>query len=310
MKVVVANPTFAGDAGLRAALLARFPGAVFNDTGRILDDDALRDLLAGATAAIIGLERVDAALLDRCPDLRVIAKFGVGLDAIDLAGCAARGIAVRSTPGVNALAVAELTLGFMIGLARRIAIASHQLRQGRWIRDGGVQLFGRTVGIIGLGNVGRATARVVQAVGCPVIAHDLVDLGAYCADHAIRFTSLDELLRDADVVTVHVPLTPRTRPLIGRAELAAMKPGAFLINTARGGVVDEDALCDALAAGALGGAASDVFADEPTRNTRLLGFDNFLATPHVGGNSREAIRAVGLAAIDHLTAALDRQPIS
>lgn len=304
MKIAVANPTFASDATLRAALLARFPDVAFNATGRILAGDELRDLLAGAAGAIVGLERVDAALLDGCPQLRVIAKFGVGLDSIDLAGCAARGVQVRSTPGVNALAVAELTLGFMIGLARRIAIASHQLRHGRWLRDGGVQLFGRTVGVIGLGHVGKQTARVVQAVGCPVIAHDLVAQPAYCAAHGIRACGLDELLRDADVVTVHVPLTPATRGLIGRAQLAAMRPGALLINTARGGIVDEEALADALAGGGLAGAASDVFVDEPTHHARLLGLDNFIATPHVGGNSREAIRAVGMAAIDNLVAAL------
>jgi phosphoglycerate dehydrogenase-like enzyme len=192
----------------------------------------------------------------------------------------------------------------MIGLARRIAIATHQLKQGQWIRDGGVQLFGRTVGIIGLGHVGKQVARVLQAVGCPVIAHDIADLRAYCAEHAIRSCSFGELLREADVVTLHVPLTPATRGLIGRAELCAMRPGAFLINTARGGVVDEDALADALAGGTLAGAASDVFVEEPTRNARLLAQASFIATPHVGGNSREAVHAVGMAAIRNLVTEL------
>jgi len=303
MTVAVANPTFASDATLRAALLARFPDAYFNPTSRILAGAELVDFLAQATSAIVGLERVDAALLDACPRLRVIAKFGVGLDSIDLPGCARRGVRVLSTPGVNALAVAELTLGFMIGLARRIALATQQLKHGQWIRNGGVQLFGRTVGVVGLGHVGKQTARVVQAVGCPVIAHDVLDVGAYADAHAIRCASLGELLRDADVVTLHVPLTAATRGLIGAAELAAMRPGAFLINTARGGIVDEDALADALTSGALAGAAFDVFAEEPTRNARLLALDSFIATPHVGGNSREAIHAVGLAAVANLVAA-------
>ena len=302
MRVAVANPTFANDATLRAALLAHFPGAYFNTTGRILAGSELVAFLAEGNAAILGLERIDAALLDASPRLRVIAKFGVGLDNVDLSGCAARGVTVLATPGANALAVAELTLGFMIASARRLAISTHHLKSGRWQRDGGVQLFGKTVGVIGLGNVGKHTARVLQSVGCAVAAHDILDLAGYCAVHEIRWCTLEDLLITSDFVSLHVPLDARTRGMIGRAELARMKPGAFLINTARGGIVDEDALADALESGALSGAASDVFAEEPTRNTRLLGLDNFIATPHVGGNSREAIRAVGMAAIRNLIA--------
>ena len=302
MRVAVANPTFASDELLRGALRERFPDAYFNTSGRILAGAELSDFLAGCSAAILGLERVDAALLAACPQLRVIAKFGVGLDNIDLPGCAARGIEVRATPGANALAVAELTLGFMIALARRVAIMTAQLKAGVWQRNGGTQLFGKTVGIIGLGNVGKQSARVLQAVGCTVLAHDILDLRPYAATHEIWWRAFGDLLREADFVSLHVPLTPATRGLIGRAELRAMKPTAFLVNTSRGGVVDEDALADALGDGAIAGAASDVFADEPTRNARLLAFDSFVATPHIGGNSREAIRSVGMACVRNLVA--------
>jgi len=302
MRVAVANPTFASDELLRGALREHFPDACFNTSGRILAGAELSDFLGGATAAILGLERVDAALLDACPALRVIAKFGVGLDNIDLPGCSARGIEVRSTPGANALAVAELTLGFMIGLARRVAIMNAELKRGVWQRNGGVQVFGKTVGIIGLGNVGKQSARVLQAVGCTILAHDILDLRSYAATAEIACRALGDLLREADFVSLHVPLTPATRGLIGRAELRAMKPTAFLVNTSRGGVVDEDALADALADGAIAGAASDVFVDEPTRNARLLALDNFIATPHIGGNSREAIRSVGMACVRNLVA--------
>lgn len=302
MRVAVANPTFASDELLRGALREHFPDAQLNTSGRILAGAELGDFLAGATAAIIGLERVDAALLDACPQLRVIAKFGVGLDNIDLAGCAARGIAVHAAPGANALGVAELTLGFMIALARRVAIMNAEVKAGVWLRNGGTQLFGKTVGIIGLGNVGKQSARVLQAVGCTIVAHDILDLRAYAATHEIWWRAPGDLLREADFVSLHVPLTPATRGLIGRTELRAMKPTAFLVNTARGGVVDEDALADALADGTIAGAASDVFAEEPTRNARLLALDNFIATPHIGGNSREAIRSVGMACVRNLVA--------
>lgn len=301
MRIAVSSNTFSADEVLCAALRARFPGADFNPTGRILAGDELLAFLGDAPAALVGLETLDARLLAARPALRTLAKFGVGLDNIDLEHCARAGIAVLSTPGVNAFAVAELALGLMLGLARRIAIGTHHLKQGRWVKNGGVQVFGKTVGLIGLGHVGRETARVLQAVGCTVLAHDILDLDAYCAAHAIAPRSLDALLGEADIVSLHVPLTPRTRRLIGRAELARMKPTAFLVNTTRGGVVDEEALHDALADGTIAGAASDVFAEEPTSNARLLAHDNFIATPHVAGNSREAIRAVGMAAIENLT---------
>ncbi len=305
-RVAVASNTFSNDETLRAALSAHFPHACFNPTGRILAGAELVELLRGGTAAIIGLERIDAALLDACPELRVIAKFGVGLDNVDLPGCARRGIAVLSTPGVNALAVAELTLGMMIALARRIAISTHHLKSGRWIRNGGVQVLGKQVGLIGLGHVGKQTAKVLQSVGCSILAYDLLDLGAYCAAHAIERCSLDRLLGESDFVSLHVPLTPETRSMIRRPQLRRMKPTAFLINTARGGIVDEDDLADALQDGTIAGAASDVFADEPTRHARLLGQETFIGTAHVGGNSREAIHAVGMAAIANLLQHLGR----
>lgn len=301
-RIAVASNTFSNDETLRAALSAQFPQAYFNPTGRILAGAELVELLRGGTAAIMGLERIDAALLDACPQIRVISKFGVGLDNVDLAGCARRGVAVLSSPGVNAPAVAELTLGMMIALARRIAISTHHLKSGRWVRNGGVQLLGKKVGLIGLGHVGKQTAKVLQSVGCAILAHDVLDLSAYCAAHAIERRSLDRVLEESDFVSLHVPLTPETRSMIRRPQLRRMKPTAFLINTARGGIVDEDDLADALQEGTIAGAASDVFAEEPTRHARLLGQETFIGTAHVGGNSREAIHAVGMAAISNLLA--------
>lgn len=300
--VAVASNTFSNVAALRDGLTAHFPDAYFNRTGRILAGDELVAFLRRGTAAIMGLEKIDATLLDANPQLRVISKFGVGLDNVDLDACRARGVAVLSTPGVNAPAVAELVLGLALALARRIAISTHHLKSGRWVRDGGVQLFGRTVGIVGLGNVGKATARIMQAVGCSVLAHDLLDLDTYAAAHDITMAPLPRVLADSDVVSLHVPLTPLTRGMIRAPELARMRPGAFLINTARGGVVDEDDLAAALEGGVIAGAAADVFAEEPTRHARLVGHDMFVGTPHVGGNSREAVHAVGTAAVHNLIA--------
>ncbi len=300
MKIAVASHTFSNDETLRNALLSHFPDAYFNPTGHMLAGAELAEFLAGGLAAIMGLETIDAALIDANPQLEVISKFGVGMDNVDLAHCAKRGVAVLSSPGVNAFAVAELTLGFMIASARRIAISTHYLKTGRWVKNGGMQVFGKKVGLIGLGHVGKRTAAVLQSVGCQVMAYDILDLREYCAANAIEFCSFDQVLGDSDFVSLHVPLTLKSKHMIRRPQLQKMKPTAFLINTARGGIVDEADLADALEHGTISGAASDVFADEPTSNTRLLAMDNFIGTAHVGGNSKEAIHAVGTAAIDNL----------
>lgn len=306
--IAVASNTFSDDETLRDALLARFPNAYFNRTGRILAGEELVTFLARGEAAIMGLEKIDAALLDASRQIRVISKFGVGMDNVDLARCAELGIPVLSRPGVNAFAVGELALGLMLAVARRIAVSTHLLKTGQWVKKPGVQVFGKKVGIIGLGHAGKATARAVQGVGCSVSAYDILDLRDYCDSHGIAFVSLDTVLRESDFVSLHVPLTPITKSMIDREALAKMKPTAYLINTARGGIVDEDALSDALEAGRLAGAGFDVYAEEPTRNARLVGMEGFAGTTHVGGNSREAIRAVGMAAIENLLAHFGEQP--
>jgi len=306
MRIAVASHTFSNDELLRSALLAHFPDAYFNPTGRMLVGAELVEFMQGCNAAILGLEPIDAALLSTVPQLEAIAKFGVGMDNVDLDYCAKAGIALLSTPGVNAFAVAELTLGFMLALARRIAIGTHYLKTGQWVKHGGVQAFGKKVGLIGLGHVGKQTASVLQSVRCHVMAHDILDLRDYCAATSIEFCALDKLLAESDFVSLHVPLTPLTKHMIGAPELRAMKRTAFLINTARGGIVDEDALADALDAGTIAGAASDVFAIEPTTNARLLALPTFIGTAHVAGNSREAVHAVGMAAIRNLLAHFER----
>ena len=299
-RVAVASHTFSNTQMLRNALLEHFPNAYFNPTGEMLAGHELRAFLEGGNAAIMGLEKIDSVLLDANPQLTVISKFGVGMDNVDLAYCSKRGVSVLSSPGVNALAVAELSLGFMIALARRIAISTYHLKEGRWVKNGGVQLFGKRVGLIGLGNVGKKTASILQAVDCQVMAYDIEDLAAYSRSRSIQFCSLERVLRESDFVSLHVPLTPRTKLMISHPQLKMMKSSAFLINTARGGIVDETALVEALRSGTIAGAASDVFADEPTNNTELLSLDNFIGTAHVGGNSQEAVQAVGMAAIRNL----------
>lgn len=300
MVVKVASVSFSKDPILRVELAARFPAAVFNDAGVRFKTPDLKTYLADADAAVIGLEKIDDEVLTACPRLRMIAKYGVGLDGIDLDACRTRGVAVGWTPGVNRRSVAELAVCFLIGLFRNVFQTSSWLRGGTWNKDGGRQLTGATIGIIGLGHVGRDIVGLLKPFGCRILANDVVDVSAFAREHGIEVVEKDVLFRDADAVSLHVPLTPLTRALINADVLSRFKPGAFLLNTSRGEVVDQESVKQALLSGRLGGAALDVFEVEPPTDVELLGLPEFVGTPHIGGNAREAILAMGRSAIAHL----------
>ena len=210
------------------------------------------------------------------------------------------GVSVRHTPGVNAQSVAELTIAFFIMLARRLGPLTREMHEGIWTHGGGRQLSSATVGVIGCGHVGQIVARLCRAFGARVVAHDIADYREFHATHDIEPISLDALLSVADFVSLHVPLDASTSGMIGATQMARMKRTAFLINTARGGIVDEAALKSALLNQTIAGAAFDVFHNEPPADTDLLRLDNFVSTPHAGGSSEEAVLAMGRAAIRNL----------
>jgi phosphoglycerate dehydrogenase-like enzyme len=300
-RVVVASRSFSRHPVLRAELLARYPETTFNDQGLSLSGDALIDFLLGHDKAIIALEKIDGAVLDALPDLKVIAKYGVGFDKIDLHAMIARGIALGWTGGVNRRSVAELVIAFAISLLRLIPQANAEVRGGSWRQLIGRQLSDCTVGIIGCGHVGKELGGMLRAgFGCTVLANDIVDFTDFYAEHGIQPVDLETLLARSDVVTLHLPHDPSTANILNAERLALMKPGAVLINTARGGLVDEGKLKALLAEGKLGGAAFDVFAVEPPEDRALLELANFLVTPHIGGSAEEAILAMGMAAIEGL----------
>jgi D-3-phosphoglycerate dehydrogenase len=302
-RVAVASRSFARNAALRAELTARYPNATFTEFPGLLQGDALAAFLRGHERAIVGLERVDDGVLAQVPELLVISKYGVGLDGLDLPAIARRGIRLGWTGGVNRRSVAELTLAFAIALLHRVPECDVALRRGEWHKLVGRQLTGRTVGVIGCGFVGKEVVTLLEPFGCRLLAHDIRDYPEFYRTHRVTPVPLAQLLEAADVVTLHVPLDRRTRGLIGAGEIAAMQPGAFLINAARGGLVDEDALADALERGHLAGAACDVFQREPEAHSRLLALPTFLGTPHIGGSTEEAQLAMGRAAIDGLETA-------
>lgn len=263
--------------------------------------------LARAEAIVVRLFRVDAAALDAMPLLRVIAKHGVGLDNVDLDEARRRRIPVVCTPDAASQAVAEHAVALLLALARRLGEAQAAARQGRFHERThleGFELSGRTLGIIGLGRIGRRVARIAAGgFGMRVLAYD-----PYAAADGVPaelVPALDDLLAAADAVTLHVPLTPQTRGLIDAARLRQMRPGALLVNTARGAVIDEDALVQALTGGRLGGAALDVFAEEPLpADHPLCRAPNTVLTPHVAGTTASALdrtaRMAAQAVLDEL----------
>ena len=299
----MAARSFLRNATLRAELQEKYPNVTFGDAARALNGDALVALLRGHECAIIGLERVDDRILEQLPELKVISKYGVGLDGIDVDALARRGIKLGWTPGVNRRSVAELTLAFAIALFHRVPECDVALRRGEWRKLVGRQLTGKAVGIVGCGHVGQDLVRLLAPFDCRVLANDIRNYPEFFAAHRVTRAGLDELLRSSDLVTLHVPLDASTRGMIGAAQIALMRPGSFLINAARGGLVDEEALADALERGHLAGAAFDVFQMEPEANPRLLALPTFLGTPHIGAAAQEAQLAMGRAAIEGLETA-------
>lgn len=303
--VAVASRSFSKHPVLRAELAARYPDARFNDAGASLKGSELADFLDGCEKAVLALETVDEALLARLPGLKTISKFGVGLDSFDISAMARHGVRLAWTPGSNSRSVAELALMMALALLRRLPESQADLRAGNWRQLKGSTLAGKVFGLVGLGAVSRELVALLAPFGVRLMAHDPFPDKAFAARSGVALAGLDEVLAQADILSLHAPLMPETRGMIGAARLGKMKASALLINTARGGLVDEAALLSALDAGRLAGAALDVFSVEPLVDQRLLGHPKVLCTPHVGGSTEEAILAMGRAAIAGLDAARD-----
>lgn len=300
MKVKVSTLAFSNNQYLVNALLAEFPDAIVNTAGVRMKGDVLLDYFSDAEAAIVGLEPITAEFLDKLPALRVIAKYGVGLDNIDLEACKERNVTIGWTGGVNKRSVAEMALGFMLALSRNLYITSNQLKQLNWNKDGGTQLTGKTVGIIGLGHIGKELVKLLQPFNCIILVNDIVDIAEYADTHNLFCVSKDVLYSEADIISIHTPFTSATANLVNADIFTKMKSTALLINTARGGIVNEDDLKNALDKNIIAGAALDVYESEPPVNKKLLSLPNLICTPHTGGNSYEAVVAMGMSAISHL----------
>ena len=278
---------------------------VINPIGRRLTEAELVDLVRGFDCLIAGTEPITERVMAAAPRLRLISRVGVGLDNVDLTAARARGVTVAYTPEGPADAVAELTIGLTLSLLRGVHLANRAIREGVWQRIQGRRLAKATVGVVGVGRIGRRVVRLLSAFGGPVLVNDVVPVGL---EETVRWVDKTTLYREADVVTLHVPLTAQTRNLIRDAELAVMGPGTFLVNTCRGGVVDEAALARALREGALAGAAVDTFADEPYHG-ELVGIETCVITPHMGSMSADCRLAMETGATRNVLAFLAGDPL-
>ena len=270
---------------------------VLFDPGLVDRPQELEQALADAGALIVrNRTQVRGAFLEAATRLRVVGRLGVGLDNIDLEACRARGIEVIPATGANAQAVAEYVICMSMLLLRGVFLASAQVAAGEWPRaalSNGREAGGKTLGLVGFGGIGQLTARLAQGLGMEVLAHDPHLSGGVPGDLRATLVDLPDLLGRADAVSLHVPLTPDTANLLSRERLEQMKPGAVLINTARGGIVDEHALAELLRAGHLGGAALDVYTNEPlSAGSPLAGAPNLVLTPHVAGVTAESNQRV------------------
>jgi D-3-phosphoglycerate dehydrogenase / 2-oxoglutarate reductase len=262
------------------------------------DRPALLAALADAAAVIVrSATDIDAEAVAAAPRLKVVARAGVGLDNVDVPAATARGVMVVNAPTSNIVSAAEQAIALLLAVARHTASASAALKNGEWKRSRytGVELQGKTVGVVGLGRIGVLFAQRMAAFGTRLIAYDPYIQPARAAQLGVRLVGLDELLRTSDFISVHLPKTPETLGLIGERELAIVKPGVRIVNAARGGLVDEQALADALAEGRVAGAGVDVFVKEPTTSSPLFEFDNVVVTPHLGASTAEAQDKAGLA---------------
>ena len=296
-KVAVCSRSFSKNSVLRKELLKAYENVSFNDDGISLHGKSLIQFLEGHDKAIIGLEILDEYVLSCLPELKVIGKYGVGLDKIDLAAMKRYGKRLGFAQGVNRRSVSELALSFMISLLRNVQISYDNILNGKWDQHIGRQLTGRTIGIVGCGNVGKDLVKLLQPFKCKILVNDIVEYLDFYKKYKLKPVEIEKLLKASEIVTLHLPYNDLTHNIICKSRLSIMKPNAILINTARGGLVDEIALKKSLKEKKLAGAALDVFLSEPPSDLELLKLPNFFMTSHIGGSSEEAILAMGRGAI-------------
>ncbi len=306
MNIVVTSPSFSKNRVLQREIYRYFPDAKLNLDGRRFTKSELIEYIKDADGLIVGLDNIDREVLSHCKNLKVIAKYGVGLNNLDLDACRSLGIEIGWSGGVNRLSVAEMTIGYMLMLSRNLHITSNQLKKGIWNKNGGFELSGKVVGVIGVGFIGKELIRLLKPFRCKILVNDIINQDEYYHENNLIEASKEQIYREADIITLHTPLDKTTYNLITLQEMRLMKPNAILINSARGGIINEADLKYALKNGIIGGGAIDVYEVEPPTDRELIELPNLITTPHIGGNSKEAVEAMGMSAIKNLRLKLER----
>ena len=300
MNIVATSPSFSKNKILQGEIYKYFPNVKLNLDGKRFNQDELIEYIKDADGVIVGLEPINKNILDACPNLKIISKYGVGLNNIDLEECKKRDIKIGWTGGVNRLSVAEMTLGFMLMFSRNLFVTSNQLKSGTWNKSGGFQLSGKTIGIIGVGYIGKELIRLLKPFGCKILVNDIINQDKYYADNNLEEVSKEEIYKTCDIVTIHTPHNEITDNMIDLKVLKSMKKTAYILNTARGGIINEDDLKFALINKIIAGAGIDAYIEEPPTDKEFINLPNLICTPHIGGNSSEAVEAMGMSAIKHL----------
>ena len=300
MNIAVSAISFCKNRTLRSELLDHFPNAKFIDSTGVPDENDLVAFYKNANGIIVGTEKIDQKLLNQFPDIQIISKYGVGLDNIDFEALKRLKIKFGFTAGTNKLSVAELTLGFMLGLSHNIFLKGIPLKSGHWDKNGGIQLSNQSVGIIGCGNIGYKLIELLKPFNCNILVNDIEDKRLLIKPHQAKQVSKEEIFNKCQFITLHIPLTQDTKYLINKKTLKSMRSDAFLINTARGKLIDQKALKQAILNQEIAGAALDVYELEPPIDKGFLSLPQLITTPHIGGNSVEAQLNMGRSAIKHL----------
>jgi len=311
MKALVSATSFLKpqNAAAKALLESFFSEVVHNDLDVPLQGNAILNRLQGCDAYIAGVDYITADVIEKMPScVKVISRYGVGVDRVDLAAAKKRGIVVTNTPGANSTAVCELAFALMLCVARNVPQLHEAVTTGEWPRSEGVELAGKSLGIVGMGAIGKRLALRAKAFEMYVQAYDPCFDEAFAKEHGIQRVELDAMFKSSDIISLHVPLNEQTRHMIDAKRIAGMKDGVIIINTARGGLIDEAAAAAALRSGKLGGLGLDAFEQEPLIQSPLKRLPHVVFTPHTGAHTKQAVANMGMMSVKNAIAVLKGEP--
>ena len=280
-----------------------------NETGKPLNNKEMLVLIEDVDGIIIGIDNLNAGIIKQAHNLKVISKYGVGVDNIDIKAATTQGIVVTNTPKANIDAVADLTFALMLALARKIPEADRETKTGNWKKFIGTSVWRKKLGVIGLGKIGRQVVKRARGFEMEILCYDIIQDEEFARQFGVRYVDLETLLKESDYITIHTPLNDVTRDMIGYKELEMINENAFLINTSRGGIIDEKALYDVLKNNKIKGAALDSYKEEPPENSLFVELENIIMTSHNGAYTKEAINNMGIQAAQNLIDVLEgREP--